>query len=155
MPNYILVCSDGYDSEGFPVSASEVADKRLRESRWPLYRRTKHRRAFAKGDRLLIYVGGVGAKRQSFVAIAAVATVINVDGDRSKALYDREKATAVATWLELSSPKMLEPAIDIRSLLTRLSFAPSNPQRWGPTLIGGVRAITDLDWEIITNWQKQ
>ena len=156
MANFILVCSDGQDSEGFSFGASEVANKRLQEGRWPLYRRTKHRRAFEKGDRLLIYVGGTGAKRQSFVATAAVAKIVSAEETRSVPLLGRKKATtAVAAWLELTSQRLLEPEIEIRPLLPRLSFAPNNPQRWGPTLIGGVRVITDVDWEIITNGQKQ
>jgi hypothetical protein len=149
MANYILVCSDEIDSEGFPVRASDSADIRLRERRWPLYRRTKHRRAFANGDRLVIYVGGNGSKRQSFVATTEVVGVTHVDGIREPFPYEKSKTTPVATWLELGTPAAIDPPKDIKLLLPKLSFAPRNLKAYGSTLIGGVRAISDKDWFLI------
>ncbi len=52
-------------------------------------------------------------------------------------------------WLSLTEANRLTPSVPIANLLDSLSFIPVNRSRWGVAMMGGVRRISDADWNVI------
>jgi len=154
MSNFILVCMEGVTADGVVVSEDKIAARRMHAKRWPLFARTKHRSEIDPGSRVLVYVGGQQAWGQSFVATATVLACDQVDRTRRRHPADTSDDAVeqqVVAWLRLAEVRPLRPAREMRDLLDRLSFIPENRSRWGVSFMGGVRRISDEDWNAIVS----
>ena len=72
---YLLVCMDAVDACEQRVAASEIAVMRLRSMTWPLYERTGHVGRLKRNDHCLVYIGGTGPSRQSFIGGGTVGAI--------------------------------------------------------------------------------
>ena len=144
---YLLICMDAVDSYDQKVFASDIAKMRLRYNAWPLYKRTGHVGNLKHGDRCLVYLGGTGPNRQSFIGEGTVRAICSVpydwaDGDGSLIMDPAVKL------VRFSNTKTWRKPVCIRSHIDYLRFI-KNKKTWGVHLMGGIRRIPAADYERI------
>lgn len=156
MQNYILVCIDSLlSATGTTEPALVVAQRRILAGRWPLYARTKHRLDICEGDRALIYAGGQRGHSRVFIATTRIASNQPVNSARRLSLpTNLDGDNPPVSWLTFADTNKMVPTVHMSELLEKLSFIPKNRSRWGVTLMGGVRRISDADWAIILAGQQ-
>lgn len=143
---FLLVTMDPLSSRGGRTPAAPLVRDRLAAARWPLFEGTRNRKVIVPGSRVALYVGGAGPDAGRIVAVATVATKKPSHSpiDPSKYLTDPP-----AYCLVLKEIRHLTPYIDFRARLPDLSFCPKNMQKWGVVLMGGCRALSEVDWRLL------
>ena len=146
---FILVTSDPRTQNGRKAWARSLVRDRLQRAKWPIYERTRHRDEFAPGVGVLFYIGGSRREAGTVVASAEVSSVRDWcydDGLVDPARYQTPLPTKV---LHLRNIEWLQRPFKFREALEGLSFCPKNLTKWGVVLIGGVRQVTQRDWDIL------
>jgi hypothetical protein len=144
---FILVAADSYGENGDPVSAYDAAFSRLKAGRWPIYERTRHRKDFKSGDRIVVYIAGDKKAKQSFIASGQILMIEEVNRMRSR-LVDSSSGHAIKSYIVLNELKFLNP-VSIHSKKENLEFFPVDNKKWGTILMGGVRKISEGDYGVI------
>lgn len=122
MRNWIFVINDD----------DSVFQLRVKEKKWPIFKKTQNRSKLKAGDRMVFYKAGIHGKK--FIGKASISTELEENGtDFSLGISD------VEVW---------EKPINITSLLDNLEFI-SDKTNWGRYLQGGVRSISDSDYKAI------
>jgi len=142
---FMLIVNDAHSVSDTRVPAARVALHRLNRALWPLYKGTKNRNAITPGDKVVVYVAGEHKHRQTFLAYASVAAVES--SGRRHATIDPEDLLTDAAYkvLRLRDVVFLQPPVEIRPLLGKLSFL-RKTNRWGAALVGGCRSMTARDF---------
>ena len=144
---FILVTADPLVAGGEIGTAWDLVRARLDSKSWPLYERTRHRKAIDKSAPLAFYIAG---KRENHGRIVATAAVKEVEHlrysskltDPPEFLTDRPESI-----LHLDQVRYLEHPIDLRARVTDLDVCPKNARNWGSILQGGVTALSAADWK--------
>lgn len=121
-------------------SAKDIVRVRLNRGLWPLYERTPYRRALRPGSAVALYADRL---------VIATATIVGVIEAGYRTLSDDTATELVAAHLRLENISWLDPAIDFREMLPRLTLCPKNMSKWGVVLMGGIRGINRADWETL------
>jgi len=138
---FILVTTDQAASLTCPKrSARDIVRVRLNRGLWPLYERTPYRRGLRSGAAVALYAGRF---------VIATATITGVIEAGYRTLSDDTATESVAAHLRLENVSWLDPAIDFRERLPRLTICPKNMSKWGIVLMGGIRGISCADWETL------
>lgn len=151
-PSYFLmIVTDGAAKH----SAFDVANRRLDQGLWPIYKGTRNRRAISPGDTILIYLGGSKAWSQSIIASARIKAV-DEGGRRALPAIDKEEAQTEQPFktLRLEQIDYFDEPLDIRPFVGKLTFLPNSP-KWGAVLVGGCRKMTREDFLQIDHVRKQ
>jgi|ERR1041385_486108 predicted RNA-binding protein len=153
MSKYIFVVKgEKPSSRGDRRSARSVLEARFKLGIWPLNLRTPHQQELNAGDEVLFYVAGSGdPDRYHFIARAEVS------GPRVRSARRWHELPA---WLGTQGPPLydvplrsmirLAQPISIKPLIRQLSFI-CNKTRWGTSLQGGVRRISNEEFTLILN----
>ena len=143
---FLLVTTDPRTTRGTRGTAWKLVQHRLAQKRWPLYANTRNRRAVAEGARIAFYVGG----RRKFNGMVVATAIVDRKAEWSSSkgpidpdVYVTDLADQV---LFLRAIAYLEEPVLFRRLVDRMTFRPSNPQRWGVVLMGGCRSLQLADW---------
>lgn len=107
----------------------EEIDRRLKTAKWPVYDRTPNAGKIREGDKFVVYRGGRNGHK--FVALATAA------------------GPAENGNIPLTDATMLKDQIQIGTLLTSLTFI-KNPWNYGVYLVGGIKRIPRVDFDLIT-----
>lgn len=146
---FLLVTTDPMIVSGGTEHAWYLVEARLKRGLWPIYVNTRNRRRLEAGKHLAFYVGGQG---KHFGEIVATAVIRSVERwSLSKGAVDPEKyLTAFADQvLRLESVIYLDQPVRLKNRVSVTSFAPTNMFRWGVVLMGGCRALTRRDWNLL------
>ncbi len=145
---YLLVTSDpGLGSQTDAFNAHELVLERIQNRRWPLNALTPFRKAMKRMDRLLLYVGGVHAYRQTIVgeaSVDSVATLAPADVQEIAKI-----GTKVRYEIRLGDAKLWNSPVPLLDVLRELSFCPADASRYGNRLQRGCVKLTHQDYELI------
>lgn len=143
--HYLLIKNDGFSAQGAPLSARMSAVALLEAGFWPLWKRTPNKDRIKPGDRLAIYLSGVGN-----ACVIATAKVKAVGGwDKTAAQnYPLSLDNIPSTVLHLCAVSFLDRPVEVKSRLSRLSFVKS--EKWGAAFMGGTRALLPSDFKALT-----
>ena len=142
MQHFLLIKRDGLSRSGDRLDAAASAMQLLNLRVWPLWRRTPNGTRVAVGDAVAIYLAGDGESR--VIARAAVERVGTWNRQLANAyplLLDGEPVSV----LHLTSAVIFDRAVDVRAVLSRLSFI-----RPGLKKSGGMRALPAGDFGLLT-----
>jgi len=111
-------------------------EKRVNEKKWPIFNRTPNRRSLMKDDLVVFYKAGV-KNAQEFIG---------------KAELDSEagKAGIINYAVKLKNIEVWKNGVDIKHMLHELIFI-GNTSLWGIYMQGGVRRITEKDYNTIVS----
>ena len=146
---FLLVTVDPTLNSGRKGCAWHLVRDRLTAGRWPLFERTPGRGQIAAESRVAFYVGGRDKYAGSVVAIATVARKVSWSAARGRIDPPRFDTELPEQVLTLSGLQYLHPSVSFRETLPRLTFCPVNMQKWGAVLLGGVRALSEVDWGLL------
>jgi len=113
----------------------EVFSKRMKKKEWPLFNRTPMRKSIRADDRVVFYKAGEDGQR--FLGKARLSSDPIKLGDF---LYK----------VKLSDIDLWKNGAKISNLLESLELIP-NPTNWSSYLQGGVKKLTDGDFELIVS----
>lgn len=147
--NYLLIKSDGLDSKGHRRSALESAQLLLDAQVWPLWEFTRNRKVIAFGDRVAVYLAGTS----EVIATAQIRKVDRWTSDHAKAYPLMLDGTPTAVLLLQDVARLAAP-VQVRAFLPKLSFINQNTPKWGVAFMGGTRAVSDADFDLLTGHQK-
>jgi len=142
MNYHICILSDQYDHEGIRHSGEKIFYSLMQKGIWGLHSRTATRANIKPGDNLVFYLGG---KYQIFLGMSKAISEAYFDKENSKDIFLDPETFKV----NLSNIVIWEKPKPIRPLLRKLTFI-KNVETWGPYLQGGIRKITEADFNVIT-----
>ena len=138
---YCLVTSDTETK-----FARDIINSRLKEKKYPLYKKTPFLNEIKKNDNVVFYLAGKGENSQSFVASAKILSIETID---NTAVIDPDNNNKIVLkYLNLDNINFFEKKINIKSILDNLNFI-KNKKHYGVTLVGGVSKIKYEDFKII------
>ncbi len=148
--HFLIIKTASIDSSGNTLTARDSTDKLLKAGFWPLWRHTRCKNMIGEGHELLFYLAGKGALDRQVIATATVSRIDHWSKIQYRDKYplqldgEPEKVLVLARVAHLSIPVSLENVLD------KLSFIPENKNRWGVTMMGGVRSLTVQDYLILS-----
>ena len=126
--------------------ARDIINSRLKEKKYPLYKKTPFLNEIKKNDDVVFYLAGKGENSQSFVATAKILSIGTID---NTAVIDPDNNNKIVIkYLNLDNINFFEKKINIKSILDNLNFI-KNKKHYGVTLVGGVSKIKYEDFKII------
>jgi len=143
--HYLLIKRGSPDASGRELSALRSAECLLGCGIWPLWEHTRNRKAIKAGDQVGVYLAG----SSQVVATANVRAVEHWTTELRRRYPLMLDGTPHAVVM-LSDVKMLDPPIDVRSRLDRLSFIKPGVAKWGVAFMGGTRATSAADFSALT-----
>ena len=153
--NYIFVSTDTESVEGAPVSAHELVSFRLKHNLWPLYEKTRNRLSMRPGDNLLFYCGGNMKNSKRIIASAKIEK-INISRNMAGFQEGKEFFTQTPHQLvKLEDIAVWKNPVILREILPQLECCPKNMSKWGVILHGGVRRISDADYNTIQEFSHK
>lgn len=108
--------------------------KRMRDERWPIFVHTQNRKNLQIGDNVIFYEAGLGG--QKFLGTSSINSEV-------------KKTTRLDYFVELNNINVWKKNVKVKDLLNKLDFI-KDKQVWGRFLQGGVRRISEKDFDIIT-----
>ena len=147
--NFILIATDNEELTGRFAPAFEIAEFRLGLRQWPMYEGTRNRRNVGVGDNVLVYCGGSKKLSQCLIGYAKVASIQPFKSRSHSDELDKYLTNTPSQVLFLNEPVIFSEPIQFRSILPNLECCPSNLQKWGVILHGGVKKISDNDFSYI------
>jgi predicted RNA-binding protein with PUA-like domain len=118
-------------------SINEMRSKIESSKKWPIGKKTIHRNALSKGDKVLFYQGGEQGRK--IVGMCELSSGLVEDSDR---MCDCVMIENYEFWKE---------PVDIRKVLGRLSFV-KDSKRWGIYFKGGIVKISKKDYDKILRY---
>lgn len=107
---------------------------RVKNKEWPIYNKTQNRKRLQIGDRLIFYKAGTDG--QKFLGIATIGSNL------------KEKSSFTSS-LDLNDIKIWKTPVEMKNAIKNLDFI-KNKENWGNYFQGGVRRISDTDFDTIT-----
>lgn len=147
--HFILIKHPSETNTGQPLSSTEAARALLDWGFWPLFENTKCRLMVTSGNSVLIYTAGHRADARRVIASAKVADVLQWNRNLSTScpiFLDGIPVSALA----LSNIRRFSQPVVITDHLEDLSFIPTNRKKWGVAMMGGMRSITQPDYQTLT-----
>lgn len=111
--------------------------ERIKLKKWPIYKRTNHRRKIRKGDKILFYLAG--SHRRKIVADGILGSNLKINGEEFL--------------IDISKIKLWKRQILLKPLVESLEFV-KNKEKWGVFMQGGIVRITDRDFETLLHQVK-
>lgn len=153
--NFLFVTTDSQTRSGDFARASQVAEFRLGIGEWPLYKNTRNQKSIQPGHRVLIYLGGRSASAGVVVATALVKEIRPVRSPRDSRESSEFFTDYPSSIMKLADVTRLPTHVVLRGVLPRLECCPKNMQKWGIILHGGVRQLSDHDFDLIVKESKR
>lgn len=153
--NFLFVTTDSQTRSGDFAPASQVAEFRLGTGEWPLYKNTRNQKSIQPGHRVLIYLGGRSASAGVVVATALVKEIRPVRSPRDSRESGQFFTDYPSSIMKLADVARLPAHVVLRRVVPRLECCPKNMQKWGIILHGGVRQLSDHDFDLIVKESKK
>lgn len=112
--------------------------KRIEERRWPIFKKTQNRRKLKVGDTVIFYKAGTQGKK--FLGSSVIGSPL-------------EKANELVFFLKLSDIVVWKKPVEVNEVLKDLDFI-RDKQYWGRYFQGGVRRLSETDYETIVAKSK-
>jgi len=116
------------------TGTDEEFQRRIEMEKWPIFRKTTYRQQVHESDKVVFYKAGEGNKK--FLGTSTVSSELKPEGKTDFFLNLKE----IDVW------KKSKP---IRHMLDKLDFI-KNKVQWGIYMQGGVRKLSEKDYELIT-----
>jgi len=134
---FILLTSDS----GKP--AQEILNQRLKSRTWEIYDKTNLRNQLEEKSKVIFYLAGSGPSSQHFVGEAMIDKIIYANSS-----YSEEANTMIHSTLHFDQITNYQEPVSVKKILKKLTFI-TNPAKYGTALNGGVRRISEKDYEVI------
>ncbi|MEO7326485.1 MAG: hypothetical protein ABIW82_16825 [Dokdonella sp.] len=147
--HYLLTKRAGLAASTGKALTARACTVRLFEAGiWPLWTATRNRRRIAGGDHVAVYLAGNGLS-----CMAGLATVAIVErwSSRHLAHYPLVLDGTPEAVLRLSDTTLFNVPVPAKPMLGALDlFAGGVPLKWGVYFMGGCRAISEHDFDVLT-----
>ena len=144
---YCLVTSDTETK-----FARDIINSRLKEKKYPLYKKTPFLNEIKKNDEVVFYLAGTGENSQSFVASAKISCVEIFN--KTEVTDPDNNNQIVIKYLNFNNIKFFKKSVNIKSIFDNLNFI-INKKHYGANLVGGVAKINFDDFKIINKQLDQ
>lgn len=141
MSYHICILGDQKDREGVKHAGENIFHNLMHKGIWGLHPTTASRANIKSGDRLVFYLGG---KNQKFLGMAKAVSEAYFDKSSSENIF----LDPTTYRIDVSDITIWDRPKPIRPLLRKLSFI-KNVDTWGPYLQGGIRKISEADFNTI------
>lgn len=147
MAKYLLIKGSGCTAKGASLSARDAALALLKAQLWPLWEHTRNRQAIQQGDSIAVYISG--DNNQQVIAQAKVTALSLWTASIARSYPLMLDGTPFSV-LHLGDIKVFEAPVRVVERLSRLSFVNPESKKWGVAFMGGVRALSDQDFALLT-----
>ena len=146
--NYLFIISDRFDANGQKITGREVYNFLMDKKAWGLHPTTQNRAVIKDGDRAIFYLAGLGGGFIGKVTLSSSA-YIDKTGESSDWWFNKSEVNYRVDFTDIEKWDRVKP---IQPVLSDLSFIKNKKTKsWGAYLQGGVRKITDDDYNVIVN----
>lgn len=146
--HFILIKHPSETISGKTLTATESCQSLLDTGIWPLFENTRCRLMVRPGNSVLIYAAGQGKDGRRIIASAYVAGITPWSRkfqQKCPILLEGIPVTA----LHLDRIEHLNSPVLMTDYLDALSFIPENRKKWGVSMMGGMRSISQADYNIL------
>ena len=153
--HFLLVAVDVDKHRFAEPSAFKVATHRLTIAKWGLREKTKNRKAFKPGDKVLAYAAGKREFGGHIVGEAEIASVaLPLEHSPAESVDSPTSNSAVVSeyFVKLKKCKLYEKPVDLRSIKEYLKFVKlPHSLKWGACLQNGCIRLPVDDFKLISN----
>ena len=132
--------------------ATDIINSRLKEKKFPLYKRTPFLNEIKKNDEVVFYLAGTGENSQSFVASAKISCVEIFN--KTEVTDPDNNNQIVIKYLNFDNIKFFKKSVNIKSIFDNLNFI-KNKKHYGANLVGGIAKINFDDFNLINKKPDQ
>jgi len=144
--NYWIFTVTSHKSDGREFTAEEILKQRIEDEFWGLGEKTPNRKNLEQGDRIVFYVGN---PLKSFAASATLAArAFKLSKEEQDALSHGTQFYRAQYGVRLQDIRVWNERKPVLNLLPDLDFI-ENKEFWGTYFQGGIRGISDRDFERI------
>jgi hypothetical protein len=136
------------NADGKTYSSTETYNQRMQDKFWGLGEKTPNRKNLQKADRVVFYLGNPEKSFAGTATLLSSSFQLN-DSEKEKLSHGKERYTTDYGVL-LTDINQWENPKNAQDLIPQLSFI-ENKGAWGSYFQGGIRQITEEDYEIITH----
>ncbi|QTN40940.1 EVE domain-containing protein [Marinobacter salsuginis] len=147
--HFILIKHPSETTTGRILSATDASSALLEWGFWPLFEKTRCRLMVQPGNSVLIYTAGQCSDARQVIASAQVAQVLQWNRRLSASCPIFLEGIPVSA-LQLTNIQLFTQPVVFTDHLDDLSFIPANRQKWGVAMMGGMRSISQPDYQTLT-----
>lgn len=147
--HFILIKHPSETISGKPLTATQSCQSLLDIGIWPLFQNTKCRLMVRPGNSVLIYAAGQGKDGRRIIASAYIAGISPWSRKLQQKCPIFLEGIPV-TALQLDRINYLSSPVLMTDYLNALSFIPKNRKKWGVSMMGGMRSISQVDYNILS-----
>lgn len=147
--HFILIKHPSETTSGRILSATDASMALLDWGFWPLFEKTRCRLMVQPGNSVLIYTAGQCSDAHQVIASAQVAEVLQWNRRLSASSPILLEGIPVSALSLINIQRFAQPVV-FTDYLDILSFIPTNRQKWGVAMMGGMRSITQADYQTLT-----
>ncbi len=125
MPHWIFIIND----------TDKEFERRMEKKEWPIFSFTANRKRINQKDKVLFYKAGIDG--QKFLGTATITSKLKKESDEK-----------IDFFVTLEDIKLWKNGIDIHPLVSKLELV-KNKEMWGRHFQGGVRSVSDKDFQTI------
>lgn len=147
--HFILIKHPSETTSGRIMSATDASMALLEWGFCPLFEKTRCRLMVQPGHSVLIYTAGQCSDARKVIASAQVANVLQWKRPLSVSCPIFLEGIPVSA-LQLTNIRWFSQPVVFTDHLDELSFIPANRQKWGVAMMGGMRSISQPDYQTLT-----
>jgi len=147
MTNYWIFVVTDAKIKGKEKKGIEIFEQRISDAFWGIGEKTQNRTKLKKGDNVVFYLGG--REGQKFLGTCALASAYRkLSKQEKKKLSHGSPFFQANHGVKITDVEVWDTPRPIHPLIEGLGFI-ANPRVWGTYLQGGVRAISEDDYNLI------
>ena len=129
------------------VSGLSIAQKRLEDLYWPLYKHTPCKSLMREGDKYIISIAGRKEFCRHFIAHGTINKVETIDP-----MYEFEYSFKLTKEIiKFSDVNFLKTPPKIHNIMDQLDLLERHNHKLGLALAGGIKRINKSDYDLIVN----
>lgn len=150
MSHWIFICTSHDTVDGY-IDSIEIYRQRMLDKFWGLGERTAHRESLRKGDKIIFYVG---YPYTFFAGCAVLDSIAFLRTKEHNIKYGHGKEFFQSAYgVYLDEVDIWQKPILVRNIAQGLDFI-KKPKIWGAYLQGGIREITQHDFNTVIQKSK-
>ncbi|WP_353500273.1 hypothetical protein [Vibrio chaetopteri] len=147
--HYLILKRADYTRE-LCLTATESVMALIQCGFWPLYKQTPCKNIVKSGEKVLIYLPGDEPDTQHVMGSFTIAKVTPWTTFH-KRKYPLQLDAEPSVVLEMTDVEVFDLPVPIKPLLDKLDLTPTNRQKWGCVMVGGMRRITPNDYSLLSS----
>ena len=153
MTNYWIFCVKDVKIANNKKNGIDIYNQRMIDGFWGIKPRTPNYKRLKKGDNVVFYLAGNAHDAQKFIGTATLSSEFCNLSPEEWEKVSHGKFFSSKSGAQFKEVNRWETHKPIQPLIEQLDFI-ENPEKWGNYLRGGIRSISEDDYDLIVSGKR-